>query len=470
MLQRLVTKYWLTIHLILLLLSSWVGIFSGQNRMGMLSLWLAVFAVQMLILTPALKRGETLREGRGRALSLLFKDPVLYIGSALILFTGLQWFNGGSKLVYHVAAKMWRYAAPPVSGLPYSIDTAIAEHHVVLMFALVVLALCLRVGLGRSSRIFFLLVMSASSGVLALSSFGFALTGDLFYKSCALAPTAVSSGVFFCFWMFVGIGVFLDAMGNSHEWPWLAYFASVLANLVGVLYFASELVLLAASAGLLIIMIYSLFYVHAIGLRGLASFRFIFLFLLGISICIGIVGWVPAQQPLLAKVANVSSFDSRFNSLMSSKTFRDQLVLKIWDESPWTGVGPGGYSKHMGFYLQDVDWQHVHPDTDLVLNDAIQFFCENGIIGSIFLLAVIIAFISPLFYHVRMLWLQTVHAQSIFLADLSPVIVAGSIGALLCIGLSCFASPFQSSGLFLSWFSVLAALPGTIVYAKKKTS
>ena len=468
MFQKLVTKYWLTIHLVVLLLSSWVGLFSGQNTMGVLSLWLAVFVLHMLMLAPTLKRGETLAEGRHRVLLQFSRDPVLYIGGALILFALAQWLNSGCKLVYHMSAKIWRYAAPPMSGLPYSVDTASAMRHLMLVIALVVLALCLRVGVGRSSRMMFLLIMSACSGFLALGTFALALTGNAFYQTCAITPSATSSGVFFSFWMFVGIGVFLDAIGNSREWPWLAYFASVLSNLVGVLYFASEYVLVIAGWGLLVVAIYSMFYVRSIGLRGLASLRFIFLFALGVSICIGVVGWVPAQQPLLTKVVQLPQFATRFEQLMETKTFRSKLVFKIWDEAPWTGVGPGGYSRYMGFFLRDQDWKNVQPDSPMVLNDALQFSCENGIIGSILLAAILIVLVSPLFYHIRMLWIQTAHAQALFLADLSPAVVSGVIGVLMCVGSSFFASPFQSSGLFLSVFSVLAVLPGTLVYAKKK--
>lgn len=468
MLQKLVTKYWLTIHLVLLLLSSWVGVFSGQNTMGIVSLWFSVFALNMLMLAPALKRGETLTEGRSRVLLQFLKDPVFYIGCALFLFTLTQWLNSGCQLVYHMSAKIWRYASPPMSGLPYSVDTSSALHHLLLISALVVLALCLRIGVGRSSRLMFLLIMSACSGFLALGAFLLALTGNTFYQACAIAPSATSPGVFFCFWMFVGIGVFLDAVGNSREWPWLAYFASVLSNLVGVLYFASECVLVVSGLGLLIVAIYSMFYVRAIGLRGLASLRFIFLFVLGVSICIGVVGWIPAQQPLLNKIVQLPQFTTRCDQLMETKTFRSQLVFKIWDEAPWTGVGSGGYSRYMGFYLRDQDWKHVQPDSPMVFNDALQFACENGIIGSILLVAILIVLISPLFYHVRMLWIQAAHEQALFLAEVSPAVVSGMIGVLICIGISCFSSPFQSSGFLLSVFSVLAVLPGTLVYAKKK--
>ena len=139
--------------------------------------------------------------------------------------------------------------------------------------------------------------------------------------------------------------------------------------------------------------------------------------------------------------------------------------MKIWEEAPWTGVGPQGFTHYLGTVIEDGDWKNIKEDRRYVWNDFIQFLCEWGVIGSGLLLAIIITWLIPLFVRLRNLFAghggDSESLKDLFLS-LDAYLVPGLVAVLTLLVYGWWSSLFQNPLTFLSWCFVLALVPGLL--------
>jgi hypothetical protein len=139
-------------------------------------------------------------------------------------------------------------------------------------------------------------------------------------------------------------------------------------------------------------------------------------------------------------------------------------AFKIWEGAPWTGVGANGFSQYLGTVIEPGDWKQTKGDKQFVWNDGFQFLCEWGVIGAGVLAAMIITLFIPLFVRLRGVLAtrdNDLSAWEVFL-KFDTYSVPSVVVIVLFLVEGWFSSPFQSPAVLMSWFCVLAVLPGLV--------
>ncbi len=169
-------------------------------------------------------------------------------------------------------------------------------------------------------------------------------------------------------------------------------------------------------------------------------------------------------SPIKSRVLTVTEA-SQWSALHAGRQLRTTAAMKIWEEATWTGVGPRGFSHYLGTVLEDTEWKQVNEDRRYVWNDALQFLCEWGVIGSGILLAIVIVLLIPLFVRLRNLFSghrgDSESLKELFLS-LDAYLVPGLVAVVTLLAYGWWSSLFQNPLTFLSWFFVLALVPGLL--------
>ena len=123
----LFVRYGVAIHVALMVVySAWARGGSSPAYIWALP-WLCLGLLEIMLLLPPARRGETPQGAVKRMLSGIFLDPVTYIGIALVGFLVIQWLNGPCELVENPEAfSGWDYEPPPWKTMPFKPITGMA--------------------------------------------------------------------------------------------------------------------------------------------------------------------------------------------------------------------------------------------------------------------------------------------------------------------------------------------------------
>lgn len=459
--QRLLTKYGLVSHLALVVL--FPVMFLNPSRVFDLVplLWLTLVALELMVLLPSVRKGETLADARQRVLRALRWDPFLYIGLAIAGVVLIQWANSGCELVYLPDGDVWQFSQPSVTGVPFSVETRAALAYVSLFSACVVLGLILRVAVSKGAKRLLLQGLTGVSGAVAICAVWQACQGEEPYASLTFAQGAASLGTFFGFWLVLGLGVYVDATARFQRGTRPLFLFGVVGNLLGVLFFASALATAVYGMTAVLLFIYALIYVgpHVAKQVQLKLFLVSLVTVASVVVCLG---FVFHGNPVLAKMKAALPADAYWEALSSVKNMRTVAALDIWQDHPWVGVGADGFRHFAGLAVAGKDWALMKNDPSCVYNDSLQFLCEFGVVGFGLLLAAVITLMVPICTRARIAWKYGVGGGNdgrLFLLRLSPIALTGVLATLLCFFESWVANPFRSYGLLLSWTCVMAVLP-----------
>ena len=459
--QRLITKYGLVLHTALIVL--YPVLFIAQQRVFDLValLWLSLVALELMVLLPSVRKGETLSDARRRVLRALVFDPLLYIGLSIVGVVLIQWGNSGCALVYLPDADVWQFSNPSVAWAPFSVEARAAGAYVSVFSACVVTGLVLRVAVSKGSKRLLIQGLSLVSGGAALYSVLHACQGVEPFATRALDQGATPMGTFFGFWLLLGIGAFVDALARCQRGALSLSLFGVVGNLLGMLFFASSLVLLAYGVIAILLFIYAIIYLephvakHAqfkLFLGALATFAGVALVLI----------FVFPGNPVVLKIKAAFPLAAYWDARCVIKAVRTAAALGIWQEHPWIGVGADGFYHFAGLAVAGKDWGMMKADPACVYNDALQFLCEFGVLGAGLLLSAIVTLLVPISYRARLAWERGTHDENegrFFLLRISPIVLSGVLAVLVCFLEGWIANPFQSASLLLSWTCVMAILP-----------
>ena len=155
---------------------------------------------------------------------------------------------------------------------------------------------------------------------------------------------------------------------------------------------------------------------------------------------------------------------SSFEQMTANRLFRMNAAVKIWEGAPWTGVGAKGFSQYLGTVIDPGEWKQTEGDKQFVRNDGFQFLCEWGVIGTGVLAAMIVTLFIPLFVRLRAIFGTHDSSLSAWEAFLrfDAYCVPSVVVIVLFLVEGWFSSPFQSPAVLMSWFCVLAVLPGLL--------
>jgi hypothetical protein len=473
MMQKFFTKFWLASQVALLFAVVGIGIFGTQTAEKNYLLWLSLVVIESLLLLPTVFKDEAITEARKRVLRSIEGDGFTYVGIVLVVVIGIQWVNSGCSLVYLPDADIWKFSLPPVEWLPYSVQPLPARALLYLVAAVVAGGLAIRNGLGKGGKRFLLEAATFISGLLAAYAVCQSLRGVAPYTTWTSHPGACNPGSFFAFWFFVALGQGISAVHS--KWTpltnvlWWGF--SFIGNAAGFLQFSPALGVVVYTVLGVLLLTYRIIMFRFQRVQGSHRLRFVFGTMVSVGLLSFSILFLIPKSPIIPKVKGLSDMAS-FDQMVANRRFRMDAAFKIWQEAPWTGVGAKGFSQYVGTVIVDREWKQLKIDRQLVQNDGFQFLCEWGVIGAGLLVAMIITLLIPLFVRLRALvgggnkhgsaWEAFLSADALFV----PCVVA----VILFLVEGWFSSPFQSPALMMSWFIVLAVLPGLLPARRIKNS
>jgi hypothetical protein len=461
MMQTVLTKYWLVIHVALILFASWIGLFMPRAASFSSLLWLSLLAGEALCLLPTVRTNENLADARLRVARSVAQDPFFYLGLSVMGIVFIQWLNSGCTLVYLAEADVWQYSLPPVPWAPFSVEAKAASTYVSVFSACVLGGLILRNSVGKEGKRLLLQAAAALSGCLACLLAWLTCRGLGPYSGAAQSSGFCAAGSFFGFWLILGMGGYVDAFARGQRGSGVLFVLAVLGNLLGMLYFSSPSALVLYSGAALLLSVYWLAYLNS-AVSKAAQMKLFFVVVAVVASAVVALLFVFPGNPVALKTASFFEFGNYWAALSEMRAIRMTAAFKIWQEHLWVGVGADGFFHFVGTVVEGKEWTLIKHDQAYVYNDCLQFLGEFGVLGASLLGAAVVALIVPICYRARLAWLYgagSVSAQRIFLLRVSPFVVTGVSATALCFIESWVASPFRSVSLLVSWVFVLATLP-----------
>lgn len=459
--QTVLTKYWLTIHLAVILFASWGALLLPNVPRFVFLLWLSLMAVEAMVLLPTVRANETLAGARLRVFRSVVQDPFFYLGLFLLGVVVVQQLNSGCALTYLSDADIWQYSLPPVPWAPSCVDAKDAMMYVSVFAACFVGGLILRNSVGKTGKRFLLQGAAALSGLVACVMIWQTLGGTQHSGVAASGCVIRTQGSFFGFWLVVGMGGYVDAVAREQRATGMLFVSGVLGNFAGMLFFSSAHMCVLYTVVALLFAVYWLIYLNTLVSKAVQ----LKLFLMVLTVVtVGTVAmlFVFPHNALVPKIEAFFEFDKYWTALTETRNVRTEAALKIWKEHPWMGVGANGFFHYVGTVVEGKDWALIKNDQSFVLNDSLQFLCEFGVLGVSLLGAGVVALIVPVCYRARLVWQQgdgKGNDGRLFLLRVSPYVVTGVSAAILCGLESWLSNPFQSVALLTSWVFVMAILP-----------
>ena len=467
--QKILTKYWLTLHVAALLLVSWVSVFHATAEWRAILLWVSFFAVQAFLLLPSVSKGETMREARERTWGNAILDPFVYAGVALICFACIQWLNSGCALAYATDTETWRYGAPPVDWLPFSVDPFPALTTVSFLVAGVVGGGILRNGVGKASRRLFLDSASLLSGCIALFMVIMSAAEVAPFTTWGASPRACNWGTCFGFWMLVALGGHLNFLDGRFAKTLVWSFFSLLGNLLGMLRFETAPCIALFILAALLVLVYWIFFLVRQPTGAVVRIKLGLCLVIAVSVVVLASPYVFRGHPFREKIA-VLSEASFYETLSHNRQLPSSLAWKIWQDHPWRGVGAGGFAHYSQTLVEEKDWGLLKACDGLLSNDGLQFLTEYGVIGagllSVLIVILLVSLFSRLPFMSRRLQGGSQEGEG-FLTETNPYVMSGALAVVLVLVIGFLFSPFQSGAMLVSVIYVLAVIPGFLPVGAK---
>lgn len=471
MMQTLLTKYWLAVHVALLLFASWIGLSSPRGSTLVFLLWLSLLALEALALLPTVRTGENLADARQRVLRSLAQDPFFYLGLSMVGFVCAQWLNSGCPLVYLTDADVWQRSLPPLAWAPFSVEGKDAQACVSGFAACFVGGLVLRNSVGKAGKRYLLQAASAVSGCVACLMVWQACQGIEPYAGMAANPGACAMGSFFGFWLVLGMGGYVEALARKQRGSEMLFVTGFLFNLAGMLFFAAPLSLVLYGSAALLLFVYWMAYLRQ-AVPKAVQLKLFFVMLVVVAAVVLSVSYIFPDNPVIAKLKVLADIGPYWTGLSETREVRTDAALNIWKEHVWVGVGANGFFHFVGTVVEGKAWALIKNDQALVHNDCLQYLCEYGVLGTSLLGAGVVTLLVPVCYRARLAWQEgasgTGDGRS-YLLRLSPFVLTGVCGTALCFAESWMGNPFRSFGLLTSWVFVMATLP-SFLPARNRTA
>ena len=467
----LFARFGVAIHVALLVIwSSWARGGSSPAYLWALP-WLSLGVIEMLFLLPPRQRDESPRSAVRHLVRRIVSDPVFYFGALLLVFLAFQWLNGPVELEWDDVDNVWRFGEPPLPGLPFCADQDGARQVFIWFMAVVTAVLAIRNGTGPRSRYLILRILVVNGALLAILGFLQAVTCpnklfwyrpmSVFFFSTFGYPN--HAGAFFVLTSAVNMGLLIRALGamDDANHP-IFYGITLILNGAGAYASLCRAAIVLGTLLVLFAILYGTFFLfgkisRATGIKILGAFA--------AMACCGAIFLARPGTGFAKEVATLSS--------ESAKTVyggdRAQLLdaaLEIWKDNPWPGVGGWGFRQYVGLYVGEENWKMLQQNGKAnVHNDLAQMLCEHGAIGGGLILAIVVALLVHLAIRLATMRRMVNPANDkdeSWLRSIPPTVVM-SLAGCTCTVVHCTIDlPFRSTAILLTWFIVLACLPGFV--------
>ena len=466
----LFVRYGVAIHVALMVVySAWARGGSSPAYMWALP-WLCLGLLEIMLLLPPARRGETPQGAVKRMLGGIFLDPVTYIGIALVGFLVIQWLNGPCELVENPEAfSGWDYEPPPWKTLPFCVVREEALQVLIWFLAVVSAVIAVRHAMRPSARYFILKLFVANGALLSVLGFVQALTcpGKLFwYRPIPVYFFATfgypnHAGTFFVMMTALNMGLILRAIGNKGrriEIAWLAL--TFCFNAAGIYGSLCRAAIVMGSLIIVVGLVYGLIYLwnRISRVKVLATAVIV----AAVAVCAAVLALVPGS-PLKKEIDSID-FSHLASVYEGDREELGQAALEIWKDHSWTGVGGWGFRRYVALYMGEERWEFLQTSGRAnVHNDALQFLCEHGVIGCGLMAALALALLGHALVRLPLIRRETNSATGqprSWFGSVSPC-VWGAFAAIAAMAVhSTIDLPFRSIANTLVWFVLLACLPG----------
>jgi len=418
---------------------------------------MAIIAVGLVVLLPPKFRGESYNAARGRVLLETLRDPLFYLGLALLILLGLQVGNSGRSLVFDDGARQWGYGPPPWPGWPSSVCRPEAVQMLYWFGGAWLILWCVRHGLDREARLRLLWALSANGAALAL--FGIVQYASGTHRILWTTPLGCyffasfgypnHAGAYFVLLLAVSGGLLLRSIRRQERLTIRLAAALALLNLAGAtLSFSRAGILLAWGLAA-----FGVFYAVRRAWHEL-SFPTRLNSVLVVAFVVATIVWLYALTPANPVRLELDTLSGIESSSPAARWVQIKVAGRIWADAPLFGVGGWGYRYFLGVYLPPEQWHKITSGQANVHNDPMQFLAEFGVVGAGLLLTMWLVLMLPALRLLRRIrggmW------------QASPLPVALLVGTFLTLIHSMIDLPFRSPAILWLWLVCLACVPSLL--------
>ncbi len=464
-------RFGVAIHVALLVVwASWARGGSSPAYFWALP-WISLGILEVMALMPPRPEGMSPRSALRHLLRKIIADPIFYFGVILLGFLLIQWLNGPVELEFDMTDSKWRYTDPKLPGMPFCADQDEASQILVWFSAVLTALLAVRHAMGPKSRLLLLRIFVLNGALLSILGFMQLVSSpdklfwyrpmSVYFFSTFGYPN--HAGAFFVLTSAVNMGLFIRAVAETDDanHP-VIYGISLLLNIVAVYGSLCRAAMVLETLLVLFALIYGAIYLRHKVSRGFAIKIFAALLVL--------VGCAAAQLSKpgsdLAKEVKTITAESMANVYEGDRAQLVSAALDIWKDYPWTGVGGWGFRRYVALYIGEENWGLLKEAGKAnVHNDIVQFLCEHGAIGGGLIIALAMTLLVHLAIRLALMKRRTepdTEAQCTWFGSIPPVVVMSLAGCFCTVVHSTIDLPFRSTAVLLSWFIVLACLPGLV--------
>jgi O-antigen ligase len=443
----------------------------GGARLELLAAvpWLSLGVLEMTLLFPAPRKGETQACARQRVKHAMVRDPLLYMALFFFSYLLFQWLNGGRALVLDAAQGVWSLAMAPLSWGPSCVDRTDVRQALCGVLPAVAVVLGIRHGVTRRGKLVLLRVLVANGALLGLAGVGLGLCGA--ERVLGLLPTTEPffaafpytnhAGAFFVLLAAIALGLFVQAWlaGTDRRLTiWLGVaLAGNLAGAIGALSRAS--ILLA----LLLVVLGGCYAIRHAWHLVCADVRFKAIMGLLLILLAGGAFWVlaPRDNPVVRELRAIP-WDTIGQETWGARAPQVAFAWQLWREHPWFGVGCGGFRHYAALQVEGAVRATWHRGGGQVHNDGVQMLAEQGVVGGGLWLAAVAVLVTPVIRRLRIAHVTPVEEWSggpWLLFRVSPITVMLLAGVVLTCLTSLIDLPFRSPAILVTWCIALACAP-----------
>lgn len=455
--------------LLFVLWSSWARGGSSPYYLWALP-WISLLTFELMFTLPPRHYGESPRSAVRHLWKRIVRDPVFYFGLALLLFLLIQWLNGPRELEWIAADSEWRFTDPPIPDLPSCVDQDGAKQVLLWFVAVFTAVIAVRNSSNQPAKLFILRAFCINGAALAI--LGMAQAAWSPHKLFWYRPMDVQffstfgypnhAGAFFCLVSAVNMGLLIRALAmiDEENHP-ILYSVTLVLNILATYLSLCRAAIVLETLLIIIGLVYGCIYLFPrIGGPGITK---IIASVIVIFLCLGYMAVKVGDFSNEVKTINHDSLSSVYGG---DRELLADCAVKIWQDNPWPGVGGWGFRHHVGLYVPKSQWPVLRGRGKAnVHNDFLQFLCEHGAIGGGLMLSMIITILVHLIWnlaHMKRVFNQNTDKPSTWVGSLPPTVVMSILGLACTVVHSTIDLPFRSTAILITWFVVLACLPGLI--------
>ena len=468
----LLVRYGVALHLaVLAIYASWARGGSAPAFFWAIP-WLALGVIEMMFLLPPMHEGDSVRAAVRRVWRGILRDPVFYIGLALILFLALQWLNGPREMTYNAGTAAWEYTPPPWPGFPFCVVRSEAAQ--VLIWAVGVCAILLTMrhgGMRRDLKRWLLKVIVFNGAILAAVGlahlatgtdklFGIRPIGTFFFSTFGYPNHA---GAYFTLVTAINIGLVMEVLGGEEHTQsssgWLQ--VALVLNLLGVFFSLCRAGMVLTLAILAFAAVYGTVYLWN-RLAVSAKLRLLTL-VAGLVLFAAFMAVKAPGNPILREIKSIEWLRLH-EQLQGDRAELGRAAVDIWQDYPWSGTGGWGFRRFVGMYMGPEKYDYLRAAGRAnVHNDALQYLCEHGMIGMVLILGLILVVVGQIV--IRLTTIPRLHLPEsglprTWFMSVNPLVWFILVGTTATVIHSLIDLPFRNMAILSVWFIALAAAPG----------